>query len=230
MRCCANCEWSISPMLEKHIMEEQGYDENDLNRPHAGDCVIGSNHNGNFVCSSHLYCDGTEEINLMYDEKYMGTGYLLVNTVNDELERFIKISIFGDGFPSFSIRGYEVGSKDNLDSEFRSMIITIDKSNFLYESLKILVNDLNGEFLYSIDSHNQGKNNIQFVDNGDSVSIILNKDIMGVKDATKFIDITLGDRDTCKCYAQLLRFYNSLAYLPVHDATDKDIKKLLLEK
>lgn len=230
MRCCSNCEWSISPMLEKDIMEEQGYDENDLNRPHAGDCAIGSDHDGKFVCSSHLYCDGTEETILMYDEKYMGTGYLIINNINDELDKFIKISTYGDGFPCFSVRGYEVGSKCSLDSQFQQFVINIDRENILYPALSILAKELNGEAIYSIDSHNEGKNNVRFLDSGNSISIILNKDIMGVKDATKFIDINLGDMDTCKFYPALLRFYNSLASLSVCDTTDKDIKTLLLVK
>lgn len=61
MKCCANCEWSISPELEDEIMEEQGYKENDPNRPHAGDCVIGMKHDENYYCKSHQYIDGMEE-------------------------------------------------------------------------------------------------------------------------------------------------------------------------
>jgi len=51
MKCCANCEWSISPELEEESLEEQGYQEDDINRPHAGDCVIGMEHDKNYYCS-----------------------------------------------------------------------------------------------------------------------------------------------------------------------------------
>ncbi len=61
MKCCANCEWSISPELEEEIMEEQRYEEDDPNRPRAGDCVIGLKHDENYYCSSHQYIQGYEE-------------------------------------------------------------------------------------------------------------------------------------------------------------------------
>ncbi|MBE6153030.1 MAG: hypothetical protein E7166_02215 [Firmicutes bacterium] len=65
MKCCSNCEWSISPELEDEIKEEQRYDENDLNRPHAGDCVIGMKPNKNYYCDSHQYIQGMEEENIL---------------------------------------------------------------------------------------------------------------------------------------------------------------------
>lgn len=61
MKCCANCEWGISPELEEEIMAEQGYKEDDPNRPHAGDCVIGMKHDEKYYCSSHLYIQGYEK-------------------------------------------------------------------------------------------------------------------------------------------------------------------------
>jgi len=68
MKCCSNCEWSISPELEDEIKEEQRYDENDPNRPHAGDCVIGMQHDKNYYCSSHQYIQGMEEENSLLNE------------------------------------------------------------------------------------------------------------------------------------------------------------------
>ena len=65
MKCCSNCEWSISPELEDEIKEEQRYDENDPNRPHAGDCVIGMKPNKNYYCDSHQYIQGMEEENIL---------------------------------------------------------------------------------------------------------------------------------------------------------------------
>ena len=61
MKCCANCEWCISPDLEEEIMQEQGYTQDDPNKPYAGECSIGMQHNGNYYCSSHTYLDGMEE-------------------------------------------------------------------------------------------------------------------------------------------------------------------------
>ena len=114
MRCCANCEWSISPELEDEIMEEQGYEEEDINRPKAGDCVLGMQHNDNFVCSEHLYSAGPLSTDIMYDEQYMGSGYLIITSYYDELVRFMKISGLGNhNFPVFKIRAFEKDSKDS---------------------------------------------------------------------------------------------------------------------
>jgi len=78
MKCCANCEWSISPELEEEILEEQGYQEDDINRPHAGDCVIGMEHDENYYCSSHQYLQGIEE-NTIINNKRHSKKLLLIN-------------------------------------------------------------------------------------------------------------------------------------------------------
>lgn len=231
MRCCGNCEWSFSPEEEEAILEEMGYEEDDPTRPRAGDCAIGQTHDDNFYCPSHLYCDGTEETYLMYDENYMGQGYLIIQTVNDEITKFIKISSFGEGgFPTFSIRGYEEGLKDNLDKPFTTISITVKREESLFVALNKLARNLKEEKMYSIDPYFQGKSNLMVKSDEDSVTIIINKDILGVRNSTDFIDITLGDEYSCKFYNELLLFYNALSSLPIKNTNDEYIKKLLLTK
>lgn len=51
---CANCDWSISPLLEDEIINEQSsFDIDEL--PSAGDCCLGKS-NINLTCDSH-YCE-----------------------------------------------------------------------------------------------------------------------------------------------------------------------------
>jgi len=49
-RCCATCEWSISPQEEEDILTD-----NPESETRAGDCCLNMNHNGNFLCNSYSY-------------------------------------------------------------------------------------------------------------------------------------------------------------------------------
>lgn len=233
MKCCANCEWSISPELEDEIMKEQGYDMNDLTRPKAGDCVLGMTYDKNYCCSKHIYIEGMEENEnyIFYDEEYLGIGYLIVTTLDEEVVKFIKISITNNSvFPCFIVRGFEKDSYDSLDNEFRTIKFTFQKDEPIYELVSKFAKSINNEKLYSIDSNEQGKNNLQLESFINEASIILSKDILGVKHATNFIDVLLGDSDTCKYYEQLLEFYKDLSELPLTTLKEEDIKKLLKTK
>lgn len=53
IECCANCVWIISPTDEEEILRENSeYKEDDPNRPQAGDCAIGEEHDKNYWCPS----------------------------------------------------------------------------------------------------------------------------------------------------------------------------------
>lgn len=230
MRCCANCEWSISPKLEDAIMKEQGYNENDLDRPHAGDCVLGITHDENFCCKEHSYIEGMEEYEnfIFYDETYLGAGYLIISTLDEEIQKFMKIIIVNNsGFPYLMIRGFEKDSYDDLKEKFRKIEFTFQKEEPAYEIVSKLAKSLNDKSVYSIDPIEQGKNNLKVESWMSEASITLKKDVFGVKHATNFIDILLGDNDTCKCYSALLEFYKELSRLSIPIAKEEDIKKLL---
>lgn len=230
MKCCANCEWSISPQLEDAILEEQSYDEDDPNRPHAGDCCIGMKPDKNYCCPEHLYIDGMEEYEttVLYDEKYYGKGYLIVTTLDDEVIKFIKISSSGEkGLPVFAIRGYEKNSVDNPNDEYRKINLTVEDDNSLYNVIYRLSHSLHGKIIYGIDEIEHGKNNLQANHTLSEATITLSKDVYGVKHATGFIDILIGDNCSCKYYKEFFEFYSELSNLSIGQTKDEDIKKLI---
>lgn len=228
MRCCANCEWSISPELEDEIMEEQRYEYDDSNRPIAGDCVLGNIHDKNFYCPSHTF-EG-EEIHLFYDQKYLVPGFLIITTAHGEMENFMKFGLIDAESPQFLVRGYEREANDDSDQKFRTIRIDIEQNHPLFKPLEILAEKIGDQKVYSIDSYEQGKNNIQIIRNEQYITIELHKDVFGVRHATNFIDILLGDHDTCPIYKELLSFYKDLSSpsLSVKNTTEKDIKRFLL--
>lgn len=232
MKCCGNCEWSISPEIEKEILEEQCYDEDDVNRPHAGDCCIGMQHNESYYCDSHLYIEGTEEYEniVIYDEEYFGQGYIIVTKLDDEIVKFVKISSCSEnGFSFFSIRGYETKSSDSPNEEFRKINISVKQNELLYELLYNFGKKLNNQKIYSIDSNLYGKNNLSIKKGIDEVSLILEKDVYGVKNVNDFIDILIGDNYSCENYYDVLNFYNELSKISLKSELFSDLKKLILK-
>lgn len=227
MRCCANCEWSISPTLEDEIMEEQGYDEDDLDRPIAGDCVIRKKDIMTTCCPDHLYCDGTEENFVYYDDKYLGKGYLIIHTVNDEIEKMMKISLFGESeFPQLLIRGYEANKSDSLDNNFRTITFSIDENDVLFDAINNLSKKLNKK-VYSTDLSRQGKNNIEIKNKNGILNLTLEKDIDNANGSTDFIDIFLGDGYSCEYYEAFVAFFNELSKLAIGPVCDDDLKILI---
>ena len=219
-RCCGNCEWSISPELEEQIMEEQSYDENDPNRPRAGDCCIGQEHNDGFFCSHHIYVSGMEEYKnyVLYDDEYMGPGYLIVSKIDG-----INSNV---GFPGFFIRAYARGCKDNPNDKFRSIFIDIKKGEPLYDVVYKFGVSL-ARIVFSTENATQGKNHFEVVFDTEGVSLCATKDVYGVKSSTDFVDISIGDEYTCEKYPQFLEFYNNLSTISVGKTSSQDIKQLL---
>ena len=234
MKCCGNCEWSISPCDEEQIMEEQCYDEDDLARPRAGDCCLNVEHNGRFVCDNHKYLNDGLETYVLYDDKYMGCGYFIIYQYNGEIIKFLKIyktECFG--FPSYSIRGYEADCTDKEylleDKKFRE--IEFEVSNFssqleLFEVIKNLANRLNNDRIYTI-NYEHGMNNFCAEVYKDTAFLILAKDIWKVKMPSDFIDVQLGDYLTCDKYEEVSLLFNDLAEISSGIAKEDTIKKIL---
>lgn len=226
MKCCKNCFWSFTEEDEKEV---EGYNDDDPNKPQAGDCCLGRDHGGAYYCSSHSFIDGMEEYEnyVIYDEEYFGPGYIIVSKLNDKIIKFLKIVKVGEGgFPQFYIRAYEKDSKDNPNDIFRDIEIKAYEEEPLYSVIKTLDKNLNKNRVFTIDSYNQGKNNISSNSGLYNTTITISKDIYGVKNATDFIDVFIGDNDTCEYYYAIYTFYNDLSKIATKNKDD--IKKLLL--
>lgn len=226
-RCCANCEWNISPRDEESILEEQHYDEKSLDRPMAGDCVLGQIHDENFYCPEHKYCGNVERTYALYDDEYAGTGFLIVHMLDDEIDKFFKISsCMQSSLPHFLIYGCGKVSNDRLHKRFKTINFTIDKDNELFTVFNNLAQNLNNKNLYSFDGVLTKKDNLQFISQPDDVLINFNKDVFGVKQKSDYASINLVYNNSCEFYGLLSEFYNNLSKLSIDTSTDADIEEL----
>lgn len=226
-RCCANCEWCISPELEEHILEEQKYDEDSLDRPMAGDCVLGQIHDENFYCPKYKYCGNGERTYALYDDKYVGTGFLIIHMLDDEIDKFFKISsCMQSSWPHFLIYGCGKVSDDRLHKRFKKINFTIDKDNELFNVFNNLAQNLNDKNLYSFGGVLTKKDNLQFISETNKVLINFNKDVLGVKQTSDYASINLVYNNDCEFYDLLSQFYNNLSRLSIDASADKDIEKL----
>lgn len=181
-----------------------------------------------------------EKTYVLYDELYFGKGYLIINEKNNEIIKYIKITVKNEfGLPHFLIRGYEKGVYDEDNQIFRELTIQIREyeNPELYRILEKLSLEIAHEKISTIDESNQGKNyfDVKLENNENDLEynaaiLTLYKDIYGVKNATDFIDIDLGDNDTCLFYSAVYGFYSDLGQMVKRSTNEKDIKKLLRKK
>ena len=187
------------------------------------------------VCSEHQFIEGlsNEKNYVLYDDKYLGEGYFIINEVDDKIVKFIKIyTINNDGFPYYCLRAFCGDAKDNPDTDYTNIEFTFrnreDFDNGLYNIFVELAKNVKGD-ITTIDDHYQGKNNISFSlrDKG-IVRMVVSKDVWrGKQLPTDFIDINIGDNYTCNHYESINKFYNMLADLSCNKTKNNDIKRIL---
>lgn len=186
------------------------------------------------ICEEHQYIKGTEEEKnyILYDEKYLGAGYFIINIQNNEITKFIKIyTTNNDGFPHYSIKAFSTDAKDKPEEQFTNIEFTFrdieDYKNGLFEVFHNLFRNINGN-IETTDSKQQGKNNISFISTTKTINVIFSKDIWyGKQHPTDFIDINLGDNYTCQNYEAINELYNSLASIAPNTTKKHDIEKIL---
>lgn len=115
------------------------------------------------TCEEHQYIEGLEEEKnyILYDEKYLGPGYFIINIQNNEINKFIKIyTTNNDGFPHYNIRAFSTDAKDKPEETFAIIEFTFrdieDYKNGLFEAFNNLFKNINGN-IETIDSRQQGK-------------------------------------------------------------------------
>jgi len=171
---------------------------------------------------------GKDDIFVLYDDKYFGPGYLIVSKLGDEIIKFIKISTYGEGgFPNIVIRGYEKGKVDIPDVPFRNISIDVQKESTLYDVFYNLANSIGNKKIYSSNPTEQGTNHMYVVETSSKVSLNLVKDVYGVKCATDFVDIFIGDYYSCEEYLHILEFYKNLSTISLGKTNEIDIKQMI---
>lgn len=170
---------------------------------------------------------------VLYDDKYLGEGYFIINEVNDKITKFIKIyTTNNNGFPNYCLRAFAVNAKDTPDSDYTNIEFTFrsseDFDNGLYNIFLELARNVNGN-ITSIDEYYEGKNNISFsLNDKDIVKIVVSKDIWkGKQHPTDYIDINVGNNYTCTNYEVINKFYNMLSELYCNKSKNSDIKRIL---
>ena len=234
VKCCANCFWNISSDDVEEILRNNHYEENDPDYPEAG-CGLEApeevRYKNGFYCKEHTYIDGILDTYVLYDDQYLGAGYFVISELAGQLVKFAKIYISNNsGFPHYNIRAYEVDSIDTGDmkpGDFRHIDFTVDKGSELYEIIETLALNLFRQNIKTIDPSLQGSNQMQAGLSDTEASLIFSKDVYGVKHATDFIDINLGDDILCEHYGALNDFYQSLEDISLRKSEEADIKKIL---
>lgn len=165
---------------------------------------------------------------VLFDESYLGSGYFIISELNGVIIKYIKIYTSNNcDYPNYNIRAFERGSVDVVDQHYRDIIIDIEKEEDLFEPLDELSFITNGEPILSIDPYEQGKNQFRVDAKEDVVSLICSKDVFGVKQATDFIDINVGDDKTRRSYLAVYIFFQNLNSICNKKGNDEDIKRIL---
>lgn len=211
-RCCGNCEWSISSENEEEIMEENHYEKDDPTRPRAGDCCIGREHNGNYVCDSHEYIANCLQTYTFFEDKYLGPGYFVVSLYDDNVIKFLKLYRTGSYYDyNYGIMVYE---QDPIKKELRTGItFEINKidSEVLYKAITIFANALGDDVIWSTDKKNFMSANVY------KYSTCLY--FTGSKDS-KVIDIKIDNKND-KIYKIIEHLYRNMAVTTMNQSNDE---------
>ena len=211
-RCCGNCEWSISPENEEEIMKENHYEEDDPNRPRAGDCCLGREHNENYFCDSHEYNSSALEIYTFYDDKYLGQGYFVVSLYDNNVIKFFKLyrtGTYGDYNYGIMVYEYDIVKSDLCTS----ITFEVRKSDneVLHKAITIFANALGDDVIWSID------NKSFMTANGYEYSTCLY--FTGSKDS-KIIDVKI-DNNNDRIYKLIEHLFRNMAVTTKNMANDK---------
>ena len=153
-RCCGNCEWSISPECEEEIMKENHYEEDDPNRPRAGECCLGRNHDENYFCDSHQYISGPLETYTFYEDKYLGPGYFIVTLYDENIIKFLKLYRTGTyGNYNYGIMVYEYDPIKVMEKTGITIDIRNSDGEALYKAITIFAKALGENVIWDIDKN-----------------------------------------------------------------------------
>lgn len=222
-RCCGNCDWSISPILEKEIMKENNYEEDDPTRPRAGDCCLGIMHDENYFCNEHTYISGGLETYAFYDKEDLGPGYYVVTEYYDHIIRYFKIYRTGEyGNYSYGIRAYEINPITSDGTLVISFEIEEIDNKVLYKLFSIFAKALGNNDIRNAKEHN----GIVSVTNYDhSINIQFIK-VINNKENNNFIDIIINCNKKDKNYRLMEHLFRNMAVVTSNKKDLNNLKKV----
>lgn len=151
-RICGNCEsgyyscntLNINKIISGNYTEKMVCDFGRIEVPTTPDSV----------CEEHKYIKGMEEYNIYVeqDDSYLGEGFFIIYELNGEIVKLAKIYISNCfGFPHYNIRAYEKDSVDQDWQQYRSIEMSVDTEEELFNVFKNLANALQGKRIISIE-------------------------------------------------------------------------------
>ena len=220
-RCCGNCEWSISPENEEDIMLENHYDEDDPTRPRAGDCCLGIDHGGNFVCKLHEYLSGGFETHVFYDDKDKIPGYYIVNTYYDHIIKYFKLYRMGEyGKYSYGIRVCDLYPIDKDLINGVSFEIEERNNELLYKAITIFAKALNDYVIF--DDEHRSFMSVNIYENSTGLYFTGDKN-------SNFVDIIIDNDTNDKYYKLVCHLFRNMAVVTSNSNNEfisKKIRKL----
>lgn len=171
---------------------------------------------------------------VLYDDTWLGPGFFIISKDENKIINFLKIFVMNNyNFPNYGLRAFSIFGRDNPNDEYTIIDFTFTENNTesnLYKIFYRLCTNLNGKKIETIDKFRQGKNWFSLKEENHIVTLSIAKDIYGVKDATDFIDINIGDEITCDDYQSIAIFYSQLLNSTAKMAKTDDIKQLVLSR
>lgn len=209
-KCCGTCLWCYT---EEDLKNDQ-YNDEELNTIQAGDCIMGMNdlHDTLPYCESYAPLPNLENTYVVYDETYLGPGYIIINEIDGEIQKFMKLYVSNKtGFPFYKIRAYTLDNRVCNKIKF-NLSHYINKN--LFKIIKELRAKLKNNKIISIDKLN-GKNSfLEILVENDAALITLSKE----SNDKNYIDISIGNHLSSDYYEIINEFYEELSLL----ATSKD--------
>ncbi len=226
-RCCNNCKYgeyyNDFLNLRKSIIENSN---EGIRCALTGFCT-----NSEERCKDHKYLSGCEEYNtyVMYDDSYLSPGYFIISELDGEIIKFLKIYSSTNGYdiPHYNIRVFEKNSVDEVEYQYRDIVIKTNSGDKLFSIFYNFAKALKGSRIVSVDPTNEGRNNIFAKKSEKEVLLTFQKDIYGVRKATRFTDVNIGDNITCKHYGPINSLYRDLSDVCIKKTNAEDVQKIL---
>lgn len=225
-RCCENCNFSshFGNTLDLEELIAGDYTEGIMCEKSGADTTPLD------VCKEHKYIEGSEEYKnyILYDDQYLGPGYFIISELDNEIIKFMKLYISSkNSFPHYHAIAFE---KDSIDQEwqpYRKIKFEFESDDALFQIINDLNKSLNDSQIKSIDPYNQGKNKLYTSSDERTASLVFEKDVLGVKFATDFININIGDNFACNQYFEFDKFFHSLSIKCNEAINEINIQKIL---
>lgn len=218
-KCCGTCLWCYT---EEDELET--YEDEELNIITVGDCLMGMKnfHKNLPYCQSYDALPELETNYIIYDETYLGPGFFIVNEIDGEVQRFLKIYISNkEGEPFYKIRAYELTKNPNEKSNKIRFNLSCYLNKDLFKIIKELKEKLNIQKIISIDKLHDKNSFIEINIENDAALLTVEKS----NNENNFIDISIGNNYSSNYYEIINEFYEEL-FLLINDKKSNIIKNL----